>query len=118
VSARDVAPSHHEPLRPHPHPRAIRELVARPRGHRPEAKAPPPTHAARRCRARPEKESPIRYPSIHQQEGYPWGKDAEIRGSLANAEKNAASCISLPMFPELTAEEVDTVIDAVRSWKK
>jgi len=56
--------------------------------------------------------------AIHKQDGYPWGKDAEIRGSLANAEKNAASCISLPMFPELTAEEVDTVIDAVKSWKK
>jgi dTDP-4-amino-4,6-dideoxygalactose transaminase len=56
--------------------------------------------------------------AIHQQEGYPWGKEAEIRGSLRNAEKNAASCISLPMFPELTADEVDTVIDAVRSWKK
>jgi dTDP-4-amino-4,6-dideoxygalactose transaminase len=56
--------------------------------------------------------------AIHKQDGYPWGKDAEIRGSLANAEKNAASCISLPMFPELTADEVDTVIDAVRSWKK
>jgi dTDP-4-amino-4,6-dideoxygalactose transaminase len=56
--------------------------------------------------------------AIHKQDGYPWGKDAEIRGSLANAEKNAASCISLPMFPELTAEEVDYVIDAVRSWKK
>jgi UDP-2-acetamido-2-deoxy-ribo-hexuluronate aminotransferase len=56
--------------------------------------------------------------AIHQQDGYPWGKDAEIRGSLGNAEKNAASCISLPMFPELTADEVDTVIDAVRSWKK
>jgi dTDP-4-amino-4,6-dideoxygalactose transaminase len=56
--------------------------------------------------------------AIHQQAGYPWGKEAEIRGSLRNAEKNAASCISLPMFPELTADEVDTVIDAVRSWKK
>jgi UDP-2-acetamido-2-deoxy-ribo-hexuluronate aminotransferase len=56
--------------------------------------------------------------AIHQQEGYPWGKEAEVRGSLANAETNAASCISLPMFPELTAEEVDTVIDAVRSWTK
>jgi dTDP-4-amino-4,6-dideoxygalactose transaminase len=56
--------------------------------------------------------------AIHKQEGYPWGKDAEIRGSLANAEKNAASCISLPMFAELTADEVDTVIDAVRCWKK
>jgi dTDP-4-amino-4,6-dideoxygalactose transaminase len=56
--------------------------------------------------------------AIHKQEGYPWGKDAEIRGALANAEKNAASCISLPMFAELTAEEVDYVIDAVKSWKK
>jgi dTDP-4-amino-4,6-dideoxygalactose transaminase len=56
--------------------------------------------------------------AIHQQEGYPWGKEAEIRGSLENAEKNAASCISLPMFPELEAEEVDAVIDAVKSWKK
>jgi dTDP-4-amino-4,6-dideoxygalactose transaminase len=55
---------------------------------------------------------------IHKQEGYPWGKDAEIRGSLANAEKNASSCISLPMFAELTAEEVDSVIDTVKSWKK
>ncbi len=56
--------------------------------------------------------------AIHQQEGYPWGKDAQIRGSLANAEKNASSCISLPMFGELRAEEVDYVIDTVRSWKK
>jgi len=53
---------------------------------------------------------------IHLQEGYPWGKEAEIRGSLKNAEKNAASCISLPMFPELTAEEVDFVIDTVKAW--
>ena len=56
--------------------------------------------------------------AIHQQEGYPWGKDAEIRGSLDNAEKNAASCISLPIYAELTAEEVDYVIDCVKSWKK
>ena len=37
---------------------------------------------------------------------------------VTNAEKNAACCISLPMFPELTAEEVDYVIAAVRSWKQ
>jgi len=55
---------------------------------------------------------------IHKQEGFPWGKDAELRGSLENCEKNAASCISLPMFPELTEQEVDYVIDAVKSWKK
>jgi UDP-2-acetamido-2-deoxy-ribo-hexuluronate aminotransferase len=56
--------------------------------------------------------------AIHQQGGYPWGKEAEIRGSLANAEKNAASCISLPMFPELTAEEVDYTIATVKAFKK
>ena len=48
--------------------------------------------------------------AIHQQAGYPWGKDARIVGPLTNAEKNAASCISMPMFRELTAEEVDHCI--------
>jgi len=54
--------------------------------------------------------------AIHQQNGYPWGKECEIVGSLDNAEKNAASCISLPMFPELTTDEVDYVIAKVREW--
>jgi dTDP-4-amino-4,6-dideoxygalactose transaminase len=53
---------------------------------------------------------------IHKQEGFPWGKEYEIVGSVANAEKNAASCISLPMFPELTEDEVDYVIEKVREW--
>jgi dTDP-4-amino-4,6-dideoxygalactose transaminase len=56
--------------------------------------------------------------AIHQQEGFPWGKEAEIRGTLKNAEKNAASCVSLPMFPEITAEEIDYTIQMVRSFKK
>jgi dTDP-4-amino-4,6-dideoxygalactose transaminase len=57
------------------------------------------------------------YPiAIHQQEGYPWGKDARIVGSIANAEKNAASCVSMPMFPELTAEEVDFSIAKALEW--
>ncbi len=56
--------------------------------------------------------------AIHQQEGFPWGKEAEIRGTLTNAEKNAASCISLPMFPEITAEEIDYTIQVVKSFKK
>ncbi len=56
--------------------------------------------------------------AIHQQTGYPWGKDARIVGSLAHAEHNAATCISLPMFPELTAEEVDYVIAKVKEWEK
>jgi len=56
--------------------------------------------------------------AVHQQEGFPWGKDARIVGPLTNAEKNAASCISLPMFPELTDEEIQLTIDAVKAWKK
>ncbi len=54
--------------------------------------------------------------AIHQQDGFPWGKDARVVLPLTNAEKNAASCISLPMFPELTQEEIDYVIQVVRDW--
>lgn len=56
--------------------------------------------------------------AIHKQPGYPWGKGARIAGSVSNAEQNAATCISLPMFPELKAEEVDYVIDNVKAWDK
>ena len=56
--------------------------------------------------------------AIHNQVGFPWGKDARLVGPLTNAEKNASSCISLPMFPELTNEEVKFVIDTVKAWKK
>ena len=48
-------------------------------------------------------------------------RGAKARGSparFANAERNAASCISLPMFPELTEEEVDYVIAKVLEWDK
>jgi dTDP-4-amino-4,6-dideoxygalactose transaminase len=59
------------------------------------------------------------YPiAIHQQEGYPWGKPARIATPLTNSERNAACCISLPMFPELTAEEVDYVIEKLREWDR
>jgi len=54
--------------------------------------------------------------AIHKQAGYPWGKGARIVGSLANAEANAACCISLPMFPELREDEVDYVIAKVKEW--
>ncbi len=61
----------------------------------------------------------LHYPiAIHQQEGYPWGKEAEIRGSIENAERNAASCISLPMYPELTGEQVDYVVDVIKQWDR
>ncbi len=55
---------------------------------------------------------------IHKQEGFPWGKEARLSGPLTNAEKNAASCISLPMFPELTEEEIQYTIQVLRDWPK
>jgi len=59
------------------------------------------------------------YPiAIHQQEGYPWAKPADLDVSLPLSEKSAASVISLPMFPELTQKEIDYVIDTVRAWGK
>lgn len=57
------------------------------------------------------------YPiAIHQQEGYPWGHPARIAGPIPNSERNAACCISLPMFPELTKDEVDYTIENVLAW--
>jgi dTDP-4-amino-4,6-dideoxygalactose transaminase len=59
------------------------------------------------------------YPiAIHQQEGYPWGKPARIAGPIPNSERNAACCISLPMYPELTEEEVDYTVDRILDWDK
>jgi dTDP-4-amino-4,6-dideoxygalactose transaminase len=59
------------------------------------------------------------YPiAIHQQEGFPWGRAGRISGSLEHTEKSAARVLSLPMFPELTQEDVKAVIDAVRAWEK
>jgi len=55
--------------------------------------------------------------AIHQQAGFPWGKPARLGSSLANAEKNAATCISLPLFPEMTEEEIQYTIDTVRGYK-
>ena len=56
--------------------------------------------------------------AIHKQAGYPWGKGARTVGSLANAEHNAATCISLPMYAELTADEVDYVARKCMEWDK
>jgi dTDP-4-amino-4,6-dideoxygalactose transaminase len=56
--------------------------------------------------------------AIHKQQGYPWGKQARVVGPVTNAEANASCCISLPMFPELTAEEVDYTIAKVKEWDK
>ncbi len=59
------------------------------------------------------------YPiAIHQQDGYPWDKEARLHGSQENSEHNAATCVSLPMFPELKADEVDCVIEKVLEWDR
>jgi dTDP-4-amino-4,6-dideoxygalactose transaminase len=59
----------------------------------------------------------MHYPiAIHQQQGYPWGKPADSHPSLPNTERNASQCLSLPMYPELTAEEVDYTISRIIEW--
>jgi len=56
------------------------------------------------------------YPiAIHQQEGFPWGRPARV-GALPVTEKSAASVLSLPMYPELTNQEVGRVIEEVLNW--
>jgi len=60
----------------------------------------------------------LHYPiAIHQQQGYPWGKPAEVK-AVPNCERNAAQCLSLPMFPELTNDEVDYTIEKVLEWDR
>jgi len=60
----------------------------------------------------------LHYPiAIHQQEGYPWGKPADPNPSLPLTEKSAVTVISLPMFPELTQDEIDYVIETCRAWE-
>jgi dTDP-4-amino-4,6-dideoxygalactose transaminase len=61
----------------------------------------------------------LHYPiAIHQQEGYPWGKRADLKPHVPNSEQNAATCLSLPMFPELTDDEVDYTIEQCVRWDK
>jgi len=61
----------------------------------------------------------IHYPiAIHKQEGYPWGQAADMKPSVPNCEVNAAQCLSLPMFPELTNDEVDYAIEQCVKWDK
>ena len=47
------------------------------------------------------------YPiAIHQQEGFPFGA-GDPKPVLPETEKNAANCLTLPIYPELTEEEVE-----------
>jgi dTDP-4-amino-4,6-dideoxygalactose transaminase len=56
------------------------------------------------------------YPiAIHQQEGFPWGRPARL-DVLPVTEKSAASVLSLPMYPELTNQEVECVLEEVLRW--
>lgn len=64
-------------------------------------------------------DSKMHYPiAIHQQPGYPWGKLADLKPVVPNAERNAAQCLSLPMYPELTEKEVDYTIAKIVEWDK
>jgi dTDP-4-amino-4,6-dideoxygalactose transaminase len=59
----------------------------------------------------------LHYPiAIHKQDGYPWGKRADLHPVVPNGERNAAECLSLPMFPELTDAEVDYTIEQCLKW--
>jgi len=57
------------------------------------------------------------YPiAIHQQEGFPWGREARICGSLNHTERSAARVLSLPLYPEITPQEVAYVGQAIQQW--
>ena len=56
------------------------------------------------------------YPiAIHQQEGFPFGA-GDPKPYLPHTEKHAASVLSLPVYPEITSEEVTYVCDCVKEW--
>lgn len=56
------------------------------------------------------------YPiAIHQQEGFPWGRPVRVHPQTVT-EKSAASVLSLPMYPELTREEIDAVCRETLAW--
>jgi dTDP-4-amino-4,6-dideoxygalactose transaminase len=59
----------------------------------------------------------LHYPiAIHKQQGYPWGKLADASPNVPECELNAARCVSLPMFPELTDSEADYTIEQCRRF--
>ena len=57
------------------------------------------------------------YPiTIHQQEGFPWGRQVRLHSSLPLTERSAARVLSLPMFPELRQDELRQVAEAIKAW--
>jgi dTDP-4-amino-4,6-dideoxygalactose transaminase len=61
----------------------------------------------------------VHYPrAIHRQEGFPWAMNARNSGSLVHTERAAARVLSLPLYPEMTGEEIDYVIRTVTAWEE
>jgi dTDP-4-amino-4,6-dideoxygalactose transaminase len=59
----------------------------------------------------------VHYPSaVHQQPAYK-GRVA-IAGSLSHSERAAAEVLSLPMYPELSDEQVASVAEQIRMWER
>jgi dTDP-4-amino-4,6-dideoxygalactose transaminase len=57
----------------------------------------------------------IHYPvPVHEQKGYQ--KFGRIDATLPKTEKMAREVVSLPMFPELTAEQIEAVVDAIKNY--
>ena len=57
------------------------------------------------------------YPiAIHEQEGFPFGA-GDPKPILPETELNSANCLSLPIYPEITRDEVRYVADAVMEWE-
>jgi dTDP-4-amino-4,6-dideoxygalactose transaminase len=56
------------------------------------------------------------YPiAIHQQEGFPWRHPVRVT-ALPVTERSVVSLLSLPMYPELSNQEVERVIEEVLNW--
>ena len=59
----------------------------------------------------------VHYPrAVHQQPAYE-GR-VPIAGSLLHSERTAAEVLSLPIYPELTDEQADSVAMACRTWER
>ena len=59
----------------------------------------------------------VHYPrAVHPQPAYE-GR-VPIAGSLPHSERAAAEVLSLPIYPELTDEQVDSVAEACRIWEQ
>jgi len=58
------------------------------------------------------------YPvAIHQQEGFPFGL-GDPNPVLPNTEWHAARVLSLPIYPEITSEQVKLTAEACLEWEK